>query len=289
MIRPTTFILPFGTLLFIQACNGLLSSPIPSAPPAVGSGPRTVGNFTYTVLCETVDHNAVAPYVTAHLPTNIQDFDTCMELCSDFGDGCEIALWDDSQANPCTLLTAVAANQAPPAPKGRCYAAKFKGSVAVSVSLIASLSAGAGVVAGGALPTGISLTLPSSVLLSDGSVPTGVTLTLPSTALEALLPSSISLSLPSIASDGSLLTSVPLSLLSSASEAASLATPSVPSAALSVGATGIVSAKLPVRTDLLCGPQLARCLEQGLSAGRPILGSMLLSLRLLRERDCILR
>lgn len=142
MLLKTTSTFPLIILLFIRASHGQQQSSLPSSSFSPGSGPRTVGNSTYTLLCEQVNQNALAPYVTTHLATDIKDIDACMTLCDSFGQTCEVALWDPAQANPCTLLTAVPLSQAPPAPSGRCYAAKINGALPISASVPVSFSPG---------------------------------------------------------------------------------------------------------------------------------------------------
>ncbi|KAL0258197.1 hypothetical protein SLS55_007369 [Diplodia seriata] len=153
---------PVGLLLVIRASNAQRVPPFPPIPTGLASDSRSVGNSTFTILCEQVDANAISPYVTTYLPTDVQDFDTCMSLCDKYDDTCEISLWDPTSANPCTLLASAPSGTSPAAPTGRCYATKVKGSASVSGAVSAEIS-------GGVLPTPTPLPL-SEVIASLSSL-----------------------------------------------------------------------------------------------------------------------
>ncbi|KAL1646635.1 hypothetical protein SLS58_003222 [Diplodia intermedia] len=217
---------PLGFLLVIRASNAQRVPPFPPIPTGLASDSRSVGNSTFTILCEQVDANAISPYVTTYLPTDVQDFDTCMSLCDKYDDTCEISLWDPTSANPCTLLASAPSGTSPTAPTGRCYATKVKGSASVSGAVSAEIS-------GGVLPTptplplseviaslsslGLSLSDATDISLSDLVTATDLSLSDLATATASLL-SDLATATDSLVSELATATDTLLSDLDSATE-----------------------------------------------------------------------
>ncbi|EKG15015.1 Chitin-binding type 1 [Macrophomina phaseolina MS6] len=242
MLHKPASALPLSILLFIRPCYGQQASSFPSSPLTPGSALRTIGNSTYTLLCEQVDQNALSPYVSTHLATDIRDIDACMALCDSFGQTCEIALWDITRVTPCTLLTAVPLAQAPPPPGGKCYAAKINGSPPVSISAPVSFAPA---------PESTSLSIPLANLSLSGLLSTTASEDISSTTSTAEYDSTTS-------TDASEATSTSTSsesdeTTSSSTEDAS-ATTMTESSDTDVAPTSTLVSTQPERTNLLCGP-----------------------------------